>query len=44
MMLTTPKFVEPKPVDMVDEVEISAELQHRMLADRVMRGKKGAKT
>jgi hypothetical protein len=44
MVLATPKFVKTKPVDVIDEVEVSAELQHRMLADRVMRGKKGAKS
>jgi hypothetical protein len=27
---------------MLDEVEVAAELQHRVLADRMMRGKKGA--
>jgi hypothetical protein len=31
-----------EPVELLDEVEIAMELQHRVLADRVMRGKEGA--
>jgi hypothetical protein len=29
---------------MLDQVEVAAELQHRVLADRMMRGEKGAET
>src|SRR5216683_3271315 len=42
MMLAAPEFVIPEPVELLDEVEIAAELQQRMLAHGVMRGKKGA--
>ena len=41
-MLAAPEFVIAERVELLDEVEIAAELQHRMLADRVMRGEKGA--
>src|ERR1700730_15190146 len=42
MMLAAPELVVAEPVELLDEVEIAAELQHRMLADRVMRGEEGA--
>jgi hypothetical protein len=43
MMLAAPEFVVAKPVELFDEIEIATELQQRMLADRVVRGEKGAK-
>src|SRR5882757_7897717 len=42
MMLATPEFIEAERIDLLDEIEVAAELQHRMLADRVMRGKEGS--
>ena len=42
MVLAAPEFVVAEPVEMLDEVEIAAELQHRVLADRMMRGEEGA--
>ena len=42
MMLAAPELVVAEPVEMLHEVEIPAELQHRMLADRMVRGKEGA--
>ena len=42
MVLAAPEFVVAEPVELLDEVEIAAELQHRMLADRMMRGEEGA--
>jgi hypothetical protein len=42
MMLAAPELVIAEIVELLDEVEIPAELQHRMLADRVMRGEKGS--
>jgi hypothetical protein len=42
MMLAAPELVVPEPVEMLDEIEIAAELQHRVLADRMVRGEKGA--
>jgi hypothetical protein len=41
--LAAPELVEAEAVEMVHELEVAAELQHRMLADRMMRGEKGAK-
>src|ERR1700722_20054548 len=43
MMLAAPEFVVAELVEMLDQVQIAPELQHRMLADRVMRGEEGAK-
>jgi SAM-dependent methyltransferase len=43
MMLAAPEFVEAERVDLLDKVEVAAELQHRMLADRMMRGEEGSK-
>jgi hypothetical protein len=43
MVLAAPEFVVAEPVKLLDEVEIAAKLQKRMLADRVVRGEKGAK-
>jgi len=42
MVLTAPELVVSESVEMLDEVEIAAELQQRVLTDRMMRGKKGA--
>jgi hypothetical protein len=42
MMLAAPELVVPQRVEMLDELEIAAELQHRVLADRVVRGEEGA--
>ena len=33
MMLAAPELVVPELVEVLDEVEITAELQHRMLPD-----------
>src|ERR1700675_4491213 len=42
MMLATPELVIAERVELLDEIEVAAELQHRMLADRMMRGEKGS--
>src|ERR1700737_1031357 len=42
MVLAAPELVIAEPVELLDEVEIAAELQHRMLAHRMVRGEKGA--
>src|SRR5258707_12568831 len=42
-MLAAPEFIEAERVDLLDEIEVAAELQHRMLADRMMRGEEGSK-
>ena len=42
MVLAAPELVVAERVELLDEVEIAAELQHRILADRMMRGEKGA--
>ena len=42
MVLAAPELVVAEPVEVLDEVEIAAELQHRVLADRVVRGEEGA--
>ena len=42
MMLAAPEFVVAERVDLLDEIQVAAELQHRMLADRVMRGEEGS--
>jgi hypothetical protein len=41
MVLAAPEFVITKCIELLDEIEIPAELQHRVLADRVMRGEEG---
>ena len=43
MMLATPEFVVPELVQVLHEVEIAAELQHRMLPDGMVGGEEGAK-
>src|SRR5215475_8374719 len=42
MMLAAPEFVVAKLVELLHEIEVAAELQHRMLADRMMRGEEGS--
>src|SRR5258705_10701379 len=38
MVLAAPELVITQRVELLDEIEVAAELQHRMLADRMMRG------
>src|SRR5258705_13994740 len=42
MVLAAPEFVIAERIELLDEVEVAAELQHRMLADRVMRGEESS--
>ena len=42
MVFAAPEFVVAELVEPLDQVEIAAELQQRVFADRMMRGKKGA--
>ena len=42
MVLAAPELVVAELVQQLDKVEIAAELQHRVLADRMMRSEKGA--
>ena len=42
MVLAAPELVVAELVEMLDELEVAAELQHRVFADRMMRGEKGA--
>ena len=42
MVLAAPELVIAERVDLLDEVEVAAELEQRILADRVMRGEKGS--
>jgi hypothetical protein len=42
MMLAAPEFVIAELVQLLDEIEVTAELQRGMLADRMMRGQKGS--
>ncbi len=42
MVLAAPEFVETQLVDLLHEIEVAAELQQRIFADRVMRGEEGA--
>src|SRR5215468_5007977 len=42
MMLAAPEFVIAELVELLDKSEVAAELQHRMLAERVMRGEEGS--
>src|SRR5215469_13928955 len=44
MVLAAPELVIAELVEMLDQVEVAAELKHRVLADRMMRGEKGAKS
>ncbi len=42
MMLTAPEFVVAQPVELLDEIEVPPELQHRMFTDRMVRRDEGA--
>src|SRR6266508_1001916 len=42
MVLAAPELVEAERVDLLDEIEVAAELQQRILTDRMMRGEKGS--
>jgi hypothetical protein len=42
MVLAAPELVVPELVEMLDEVEIPAELQHRVLTDRMVGGEERA--
>ncbi len=44
MVLAAPELVVAELVQELDQVEIAAELKHRVLADRMVRGEKGAET
>jgi hypothetical protein len=43
MMLTAPKFVVSELIQVFHEVEIAAELEHRVLTNGMVRGEEGAK-
>src|SRR5579859_7903325 len=43
MVLAAPELVIAERIELLDEIEIAAELEHRVLADRVMRGEEGPK-
>src|SRR5262245_38287640 len=42
MVLAAPELVIAELVELLDESEVAAELQHRMLAKRVVRGEEGS--
>ncbi|MEY9663433.1 hypothetical protein [Bradyrhizobium diazoefficiens] len=42
MVLAAPELVITERVELLDQVEVAPELEHRMLPDRVMRGKEGS--
>jgi hypothetical protein len=42
MMLAAPELVIAEIVEQLDEIEVAAELQHRVLAKGVMRGEEGS--
>src|SRR6266576_7172668 len=42
MVLAAPEFVIAERIELLDEVEVAAELQHRMLTDRMMWGEEGS--
>jgi hypothetical protein len=42
MVLAAPELVIAEPVEMLDEVEVAAELQERIFADRMMGREEGA--
>src|ERR1700716_2756737 len=42
MMLAAPEFIVAECIELLDQIEVAAKLQHRMLANRVMRGEKGS--
>ncbi|BBO09407.1 hypothetical protein TM102_08770 [Bradyrhizobium sp. TM102] len=41
-MLAAPELVVAERIELLDQLEIAPELEHRMLPDRVMRGKEGS--
>jgi hypothetical protein len=41
-MLAAPELVIAELVKLLHKIEVAAELQHRMLAERMMRGEKGS--
>jgi hypothetical protein len=43
MVLAAPEFVIPELIQVLDEVEIAAKLEHRVLANGMVRGEEGAK-
>ena len=43
VVLAAPEFVVAEPIQVLHEIQVAPELQHRMLADGMMRGEKGAK-
>jgi hypothetical protein len=43
MVLATPELVIAEPVQVLHEIEVAAELQHRVLADRMVGGEECAK-
>jgi hypothetical protein len=42
MVLAAPELVIAERVQLLDEIQVAPELQHRMLPDRMMRGKEGS--
>jgi hypothetical protein len=42
MVLAAPELVVTERIELLDEIEVAAELQHRMLADGMMRGEEGS--
>ena len=42
VVLAAPELVIAERIELLNQIEVAAELQHRMLADRVMGGKEGA--
>src|SRR5258705_12462278 len=42
MMLAAPEFIVAECIELLDQIEVAAKLQHRMLANGVMRGEKGS--
>src|SRR5579863_5487044 len=42
MMLAAPELVIAKCIELLDQIEVTTELQHRVLADRMMRGEKSS--
>ena len=42
MVFAAPELFIAEPVKLFDQVKIAAELQQRVLADRMVRGEKGA--
>jgi hypothetical protein len=40
-MLAAPELVIAQRIELLDEIEVAAELQHRMLANWMMRGEEG---